>query len=54
MHIDYPCYYHKTDKDGRPIYIEQLGKIDLNELFKITTEDRMINNLVVSTTLVCK
>lgn len=43
----YPQYYHKTDKDGRPVYIEKLGKIDLNALYKITTGDRMLQNLVV-------
>jgi len=43
----YPQYYHKTDKDGRPVYIEQLGKIDLQKMYKITTEQRMLQNLVV-------
>ncbi|KAI5790735.1 phosphatidylinositol transfer protein [Peziza echinospora] len=43
----YPQYYHKTDKDGRPVYIEQLGKIDLTAMYKITTADRMLQNLVV-------
>lgn len=43
----YPQYYHKIDKDGRPVYIEQLGKIDLNAMLKITTEERMIQNLVL-------
>lgn len=42
----YPQYYHKEDKDGRPIYIEHLGKINLNEMYKITTEERMLQNLV--------
>ncbi|KAK4998642.1 cytosolic factor, phosphatidylinositol/phosphatidylcholine transfer protein [Elasticomyces elasticus] len=42
----YPQYYHKTDKDGRPVYIEQLGKIDLTAMYKITTEKRMLENLV--------
>ncbi|OJJ51444.1 hypothetical protein ASPZODRAFT_56802 [Penicilliopsis zonata CBS 506.65] len=42
----YPQYYHKTDKDGRPVYIEKLGKIDLNAMYKITTADRMLQNLV--------
>merc|ERR1711939_947113 len=35
----YPQYYHKTDKDGRPVYIEQYGKIDLNAMYKITTAE---------------
>jgi len=43
----YPQYYHKIDKDGRPVYIEQLGKIDLQAMLKITTEERMIQNLVL-------
>ncbi|KAK7527956.1 CRAL-TRIO domain-containing protein [Phyllosticta citriasiana] len=43
----YPQYYHKTDKDGRPVYIEQLGKVDLTAMYKITTQDRMLQNLVV-------
>ncbi|KAJ5683393.1 Sec14 cytosolic factor [Penicillium macrosclerotiorum] len=42
----YPQYYHKTDKDGRPVYIEKLGKIDLTAMYKITTGDRMLQNLV--------
>lgn len=42
----YPQYYHKTDKDGRPLYIEQLGKIDLTEMYKITSAERMLQNLV--------
>ncbi|BFZ57733.1 cytosolic factor, phosphatidylinositol/phosphatidylcholine transfer protein [Savitreella phatthalungensis] len=43
----YPQYYHKTDRDGRPVYIEQLGGIDLHKMYKITTQDRMLQNLVV-------
>ncbi|KAI9809631.1 MAG: cytosolic factor, phosphatidylinositol/phosphatidylcholine transfer protein [Sarcosagium campestre] len=43
----YPQYYHKTDKAGRPVYIEQLGKIDLAAMYKITTAERMLQNLVV-------
>lgn len=42
----YPQFYHKTDIDGRPIYIEQLGKIDLDAMLKITTTDKMLQNLV--------
>ncbi|ERF73069.1 Sec14 cytosolic factor [Endocarpon pusillum Z07020] len=33
--------------DGRPVYIEQLGKIDLTAMYKITTADRMLRNMVV-------
>ncbi|CAI6339002.1 unnamed protein product [Periconia digitata] len=42
----YPQYYHKIDKDGRPLYIEQLGKVDFAALEKITTQERMVQNLV--------
>ncbi|KAL4810390.1 putative phosphatidylinositol transporter [Aspergillus unguis] len=42
----YPQYYHKTDKDGRPVYIEKLGDIDLTAMSKITNDDRMLKNLV--------
>ena len=34
-------------KDGRPVYIEQLGGIDLNAMYKITTAERMLKNLAV-------
>lgn len=37
----------KSDlQDGRPVYIEQLGGIDLNAMYKITTAERMLQNLV--------
>ncbi|KAG8891839.1 cytosolic factor, phosphatidylinositol/phosphatidylcholine transfer protein [Tulasnella sp. 403] len=42
----YPQYYHKTDKDGRPIYIERLGQLDIDVLYKITTQDRLLRRLV--------
>lgn len=38
----YPQGYHKTDKQGRPIYIQQVGKIQMKELKKFTTEERMV------------
>ncbi|KAH7146360.1 Sec14 cytosolic factor [Dactylonectria macrodidyma] len=43
----YTQYYHKTDKDGRPVYIEKYGNIDLTAMYKITTAERMLNNLAV-------
>jgi hypothetical protein len=44
--VMYPSYYHKTDKDGRPVYYEELGKVELNKMLKITSEERMLRNLV--------
>ena len=38
----YPHGYHRTDKLGRPIYIELYDKTDVNGLFKLTTEDKMV------------
>lgn len=34
-------------QDGRPVYFEQLGGIDLTAMYKITTAERMLQNLVV-------
>lgn len=42
----YPQYYHKTDNDGRPVYFEELGKVNLTEMLKVTTQERMLKNLV--------
>ena len=38
----YPHGYHRTDKLGRPVYIELYDKTDVNGLFKVTTEDKMV------------
>ncbi|KAH7362064.1 CRAL-TRIO domain-containing protein [Plectosphaerella cucumerina] len=43
----YPQYYHKTDKDGRPVYVERLGQINLTAMRTITTDQRMLDNLAV-------
>jgi len=42
----YPQYYHKMDKDGRPVYIEKLGKLDIKALYQITTQERQLQRLV--------
>ncbi len=34
-------------QDGRPVYIEKLGGIDLTAMTKITSEERMLTNLAV-------
>ncbi|KAJ9111759.1 hypothetical protein QFC22_006418 [Naganishia vaughanmartiniae] len=42
----YPQYYHKMDRDGRPIYIERLGKLDVAKLYALTTQERQLQHLV--------
>jgi hypothetical protein len=42
----YPHGYHQTDKFGRPIYIERIGALKINELFEWTTPERMMKYFV--------
>jgi hypothetical protein len=43
----YPRYYHKNDKDGRPVYIEHFDKLNYSNMFKVTTEKRFMQNHVL-------
>lgn len=42
----YPQFYHQSDKDGRPLYFEIIGNVDVAKMYKITTVERLIRNLV--------
>lgn len=35
------------EKFGRPLYFEQLDTIDIPAMYKITTQQRLLRNLVV-------
>ncbi|PAV20594.1 sec14 cytosolic factor [Pyrrhoderma noxium] len=43
----YPQFYHKQDKEHRPLYVERIGQINITELRKITTQERQIKSLIL-------
>ena len=38
---------HRRTQDGRPIYVERLGKLDIKALYALTTQERQLQRLVV-------
>lgn len=38
----FPQGYHKTDKQGHPVYIQHLGRVDLQRIREVTTEERWL------------
>lgn len=38
----YPQFHHQTDKSGRPIYIEQFGRLDVDKVLEVTTMERLL------------
>lgn len=41
-------YFHKTDKLGRPIFIQDLGSMNCTEVFRKTTPERVIQKFAVT------
>lgn len=42
----YPRFYHKQDKFGRPIYVEQVGSLNVKKLLETTDIDSLIRQFV--------
>ncbi|SJX63792.1 related to SEC14-phosphatidylinositol/phosphatidylcholine transfer protein [Sporisorium reilianum f. sp. reilianum] len=41
-------YFHKTDRLGRPVFIQDLGNMDTTGMFRHTTPERVIQNFAVT------
>ena len=44
----WPQYFHGTDRDSRPLYIQHLGGIDTKELDRVFPLDRLKLALAIS------
>ena len=42
----YPHGCHKVDKKGRPVYYQLISKIDIEKIFQITTEERLVRHFI--------
>jgi len=40
--LAYPHGFHQTDREGRPVYIERVGQIDVDALYETSSLDRML------------
>lgn len=38
--------YHKTDRDGRPMFYDRIGRMDLATLLKATTIDQLVQHFI--------
>lgn len=46
VYQNYPRTYHKTDKFGRPIYIEMISMINIDKILDIIDEDGLVKMMV--------
>ena len=46
--------YHMLDNQGRPIYIERVGFMDIPKLFETTTEERIVRHYIQEYELLMK